>query len=75
MKEYGRPYNTHEDGLYVRIYPVAIDIYSKMYSDNIEMELYYDEVIIDESRMDVIVKKDKKVIANIQHAKRIWDMR
>ena len=76
MIEYGRPYNIHEDGLYVKIYNKSIEIQSKMYNNTLEMEIYYENIEIDKTDMNVyLLDSYDKTISVIYHAKRIWDMR
>lgn len=76
MIEYNRPYNSHDNGLYVKIYKDQVELFSKMYSDNVEAELYFHEVHIEPDMMKVVmIGLNKEVLSVIHNAKRIWDMR
>lgn len=76
MKEYGRTYNSHEDGLYVKIRNDQVEIFSKMYSYEIEAEYYFHEVHIEPDIMKVVmIGMNGEVLSVIHHAKRIWDFR
>jgi hypothetical protein len=76
MIEYGRAYNTHEDGLYVKIQKDQVEVFSKMYSDEVEAEFYFHEVHIEPDIMKVVmIAITGEVLSVIYHAKRIWDLR
>ena len=76
MKEYGRPYNMHEDGLYVKIYNGFIEVQSKMFNNTLEMEIYYCGIEIEIDEMNIVLfDSERDMIGNIFNVKRIWDMR